>query len=99
MSNRISWAVSISGIIQMVEAWIGIGVVITVWHYILDILWNSDLLDYIHWTFQDLVYFFGSKFSALFLSCFIWIILIYLARWAISWSSTNWGQTPNNKWN
>lgn len=99
MKTPLYWAITISWIIQIIEAWIWIGVVITVWKYILNILWDTDILDYVRGVFQDLVYFFGSGFTALFLSSFLWIILIYFGRWAISWSSTNWWQTPNNRWN
>ncbi len=99
MKKKIYWVSAVATVIQMIEAWIWIGVVITVWKYILQILSDTDLLDYVRTTFQQIVEFFGARFTALFLTSFLGIILIYIWRWAISWSSTNWWQTPNNRWN
>lgn len=93
MKRKIAWNV----IIEMVEFWIWVSVVLLIWASITKILLNTDLLDYIQNIFYDIWGLLGANLWSLFYTIMLWIVLVYIARWALSWSSSNWWQTPNNK--
>lgn len=95
MKKKIRWSI----IIEMVEFWIWVSVILLIWTSITRVLLNTDLLDYIENIFLDIWGLLGANFWSLFYTIMLWIVIIYVARWAVSWSSSNWWQTPNNKWN
>lgn len=86
-------------IVQIIEAWIWISIVIGVGAVITKIFQETSIMDYIEGIFVQLWDLLWWEITTLFYSVFLWCILIYIGRWAISWSSSNWWQTANNKWN
>lgn len=85
-------------IIQVVEIWIALTIVVFVWNAFLNILsfWVFDSFNVV---FNYFVYLFGYNITVSFTVILCSLFVVMVGRWAMSWASNNWWQTPNNNWN
>ena len=97
-SWHIPWALGVKTLIQIVEIWIALTITIFLWNAILKIL-SYWIFDEYNWIFNYFAYLFWYDITVWFTIVLCALFVVMAWRWAMSWASNNWWQTPNNNWN
>lgn len=82
-------------LVQMVEIWIWVSVIILWWRYFFFILNNTDLFDYFFDIFYSLSYFIWTNTAVLLMIFFLISIIVMVWRWIVSFLATDAGNRPN----
>ena len=94
-SWHIPWALGVKTLIQIVEIWIALTIVIFFWNAVLKIL-SFGIFDYFNWVFSYFVYLFWYDITVWIITVICTLLVVMAWRWAMSRASNNWWETPNN---
>ena len=88
----------IKTVVQIVEIWIALTIVVFFWNSVLKIL-SFGVFDSFSSVFNYFAYLFWYEITLAFTVILSSLMVVMVGRWCMSWASNNWWQTPNNNWN